>query len=90
MIFLSEAVNTCMFSTSFKKCAAVLLKIKFLKNPRWWTCWETTIAMATVLDFKKKLDCYELANQWLLTWQSLIFYVQPFGKAWGGGGGGSR
>ena len=43
-----------MFSTNSNKFVAVLRKIKFLKNPRWrprWpTCFETNVAMATVLN----------------------------------------
>ena len=40
---------------------------------------------------KLKLDCWYgelLANPKLLACQSLIFYVQPFGKSMGGGRGG--
>ena len=45
-----------MFFTCFKKIciAAVLLKLKFLKNlkwrPRWWTCCENTVAIAIGLN----------------------------------------
>ena len=50
---LFEAANICFLLISVK-FAAVLRKIKFLKNPRWrpiWrTCYETTVAIATVLN----------------------------------------
>ena len=53
IIFLFEAGNTCFLPISVK-FAAILGKIKFLKNPRWrpkWrTCCETTVAIATVLN----------------------------------------
>ena len=44
-----------MFSTIISvKCAAILRKIKILKNPRrrpiWRTCCEATAAIATVLN----------------------------------------
>ena len=39
-----------MFLLILVKSVAVLQKIKFLKNPRWRTCCETTVAMATVLN----------------------------------------
>ena len=39
-----------MVFTISVKFAVVLQKIKFLKNPRWRTCCETTIAIATVLN----------------------------------------
>ena len=48
IIFLSEAVNTC-FLLTLRKLAAILTKIKCLKNPRWRTCCETVVVIATVL-----------------------------------------
>ena len=39
-----------MFCTSSVKFVTVLQKIEFLKNPRWRTCCETTVAMGTVLN----------------------------------------
>ena len=35
VIFLFKAVKTC-FQLISRKLAAVLLKIAFLKSPRWW------------------------------------------------------
>ena len=55
IIHLFEAVNTCFLLMS-RKLAVILLKMTFLKNPRWRTCCEAYI-------------------------QSLIFYVQTFGKS---------
>ena len=49
-----------MFLLVSVKFAAVLQKIKFLKNPRWrprWrTCCETTVAIATVLNLNIIVD----------------------------------
>ena len=67
------------------------MEIIFLKNPTWRTFCETTVAIAAISYLK--LDwCYgrKLANPKLLTYQSLIFFMQPFGKykgGWGVGGG---
>ena len=51
--FVFEAVNNGFVLIS-RKFAAVLLKIQFLKYarwwPRWWTCCEKTVAIATVLN----------------------------------------
>ena len=53
LIFLFEAEDTCFLLISVK-FAAVLRKIKCLKNPRWWPRWRTwcemTVATATVLN----------------------------------------
>ena len=51
--FLFEAGNTCFLLIPVK-FAAILRKLKFLKNPRgrpkWRTCCEMTAAIATVLN----------------------------------------
>ena len=39
-----------MFLLILRKLAAVLLKIKFLKNSRWQTCCEMAVAIETVLN----------------------------------------
>ena len=84
IIFLFESANTCFLLISVK-FDAVLRKIIFLKYPSWWprwrTCCETTVAIATVLII---LDCCygkQLTSLKLLACQTLIFYAQPFEKS---------
>ena len=65
ILFLFEAVNTCFLLIS-RKFAAFLLKIKCLKNPRWLTCCETTVAIATVLK--------EVVDQRSVTWTVMFSF----------------
>ena len=90
---LKTVVNTCFLLIS-RKLAAVLLKIKVLKNPRWrprwWTCCKTAIAIVNAL-----------IKTWLLLWKiisdpkaayipMLDLLCATFGKSWRGGGGGGE